>query len=98
MGGIIGGNIDDTVPSEFWTFSPDGTDRRKEFTDKADEYLFRNFGFAWHPMENLLPGCVISERKVVIRKFSRTILKQVKKNKLHLPNPILKLYAGHIKM
>ena len=41
LGGIIGGNINDTVPSEFWTFSPDGTDRRKEFTDKADRVFIQ---------------------------------------------------------
>jgi Tol biopolymer transport system component len=34
---------------EFWTFSPNGTGLRKEFTDTIGGQLFRNFGFAWSP-------------------------------------------------
>ena len=49
LGGYKGQTYDSKVPNEFWTFAPDGSDQRKEFTDTLDGNLFRNFGFAWSP-------------------------------------------------
>lgn len=49
LGGYKGQNPLNNIPNEFWTFYPDGSDQRKEFTDTLDGNLFRNFGFAWSP-------------------------------------------------
>jgi serine/threonine protein kinase len=49
LGGYKRQTLGSKVPNEFWTFAPDGSDRRKEFTDTLDGNLFRNFGFAWSP-------------------------------------------------